>query len=48
MKYLRPLYSALAADERTRPIARRTFERFAASYHPIARQVVEAVLREHA
>jgi leukotriene-A4 hydrolase len=48
MKYLRPLYRALAADERTRPIAHRTFERFAAGYHPIARQVVEAVLREHA
>jgi leukotriene-A4 hydrolase len=48
MKFLKPLYGALAADERTRPIARRTFERFAPSYHPIARQVVEAVLREHA
>jgi aminopeptidase N len=48
MKFLKPLYAALAADERTRPIARRTFERFASSYHPIARQVVEAVLREHA
>ncbi len=48
MKFLRQLYLALARDERTRPIARRTFERFAPSYHPIARQVVEAVLREHA
>ncbi|HWO18702.1 MAG TPA: M1 family metallopeptidase [Kofleriaceae bacterium] len=47
MKYLKPLYAALAADERTRPIARRTFERFAAGYHPIARQVALAVLREH-
>jgi leukotriene-A4 hydrolase len=48
MKFLRPLYLALAGDERTRPIARRTYERFAPSYHPIARQCVEAVLREHA
>jgi leukotriene-A4 hydrolase len=48
MKFLRPLYRALASDERTRPIARRTFDRFAVGYHPIARQVVESVLREHA
>jgi leukotriene-A4 hydrolase len=46
MKFLRPLYSALAADERTRPVAHRTFERLRASYHPIARQVVEGLLRE--
>jgi len=45
MKFLRPLYAALAADERTRPIARQVFERQRAGYHPIARQVVEAVLR---
>jgi aminopeptidase N len=45
MKYLRPLYAALAADARTRPVARRAFERLSAGYHPIARQVVESVLR---
>jgi aminopeptidase N len=45
MKYLRPLYAALAADERTRPVAIRAFERLRAGYHPIARQVVESVLR---
>jgi aminopeptidase N len=45
MKYLRPLYAALAADERTRPVALQLFERLGAGYHPIARQVVEAVLR---
>ena len=44
MKFLRPLYAALAADERTRPIARQVFEQQRAGYHPIARQVVEAVL----
>jgi hypothetical protein len=48
MKFLRPLYLVLASDERTRPIARRTFERFASGYHPIARQIVESVLRDHA
>ncbi len=48
MKFLRPLYAALAADERTRPIARQVFERQRAGYHPIARQVVEAVLRASA
>jgi len=45
MKFLRPLYAALAADERTRPIAHQVFERQRAGYHPIARQVVETVLR---
>jgi aminopeptidase N len=48
MRYLRPLYKALAADERTRPLARQLYERLAAGYHPISRQVVESVLREHA
>ena len=46
MKYLRPLYAALAADDRTRPIARRAYEASRAGYHPIARQVVEGVLRD--
>jgi leukotriene-A4 hydrolase len=45
MKYLRPLYAALAADPRSRPVATRVFERLRAGYHPIARQVVEGVLR---
>lgn len=48
MKYLRPLYTALAADPRTRDVANATFARHAASYHPIARQMVEGVLRTHA
>ena len=46
MKFLRPLYLALARDERTRPLANSLFERLRAGYHPIARQVVESVLRE--
>ncbi|HEY0987550.1 MAG TPA: leukotriene A4 hydrolase C-terminal domain-containing protein [Kofleriaceae bacterium] len=45
MKFLRPLYAALAADDRTRPVATRAFERLRAGYHPIARQVVESTLR---
>jgi hypothetical protein len=45
MKYLRPLYAALVEDPRTRPVAERTFAAVKARYHPIARQVVEGVLR---
>ncbi|MCW5809265.1 MAG: leukotriene A4 hydrolase C-terminal domain-containing protein, partial [Deltaproteobacteria bacterium] len=45
MKYLRPLYVALASDPRTRPVAERTFAAAKARYHPIARQVIEGVLR---
>ena len=44
MKYLRPIYTALAKDPATRGTARELFARNAASYHPIARQVVESVL----
>ena len=47
MKYLRPLYTALAKDATTRTRAAATFERLRAGYHPIARQMVESVLREH-
>ncbi|HEY5945611.1 MAG TPA: leukotriene A4 hydrolase C-terminal domain-containing protein, partial [Kofleriaceae bacterium] len=48
MKYLRPLYTALAAAPTTRATAAAIFERLQASYHPIARQMVETVLRDHA
>ena len=48
MKYLRPLYTALAADPRTRELATSTFAANRASYHPIARQMVEGVLRSAA
>jgi len=44
MKYLRPLYTALAADPRTRELAASTFAANRAGYHPIARQMVEGVL----
>jgi hypothetical protein len=42
MKYLKPLYRALLARPATRELARRVFARHRASYHPIARHVVEA------
>jgi hypothetical protein len=45
MKFLRPLYLELAKDERTRPVAHRIYEQQRRSYHPIARQIVESVLR---
>ncbi len=45
MKYLRPLYKALAKDPKTQPIARRCFDRYKAGYHPIARQVIEGELK---
>lgn len=46
MKYLRPLYTALAADPRTRHEAKQRYERYRAQYHPMGRAVVEAVLRD--
>ncbi len=45
MKYLRPLYTALAKDPTTRSRAEATFGRLRAGYHPIARQMVEGVLQ---
>ena len=44
MKYLKPLYGALAASEATRPLALEIFEAAKASYHPIARSVLEKLL----
>ncbi|MBV9174414.1 MAG: M1 family metallopeptidase [Chloroflexi bacterium] len=44
MKYLRPLYSALADRQETRALAQELFERYAPRYHPIARQVVAGIL----
>lgn len=44
MKYLRPLYQALARREATRPFARKLFDERRASYHPIAQQVIEGLL----
>lgn len=47
MKYLKRLYLALAARPETRPLASACFQRHRAAYHPIARQVIDTVLRRH-
>lgn len=44
MKFLRPLYGALARRPDTASRARALFERCRAGYHPIARQVVERIV----
>jgi leukotriene-A4 hydrolase len=44
MKYLRPLYTELARRPATRALAREIYEEARASYHPIARTVVESIL----
>lgn len=44
MKYLKPLYRALASRPETQAQARAWFERYRKGYHPIAAQVVEALL----
>jgi aminopeptidase N len=48
MKYLLPLYSALLARPETAPLAKRVFEKAAAGYHPIAKQVVRGRLEKAA
>ncbi|MGE0546047.1 MAG: M1 family metallopeptidase [Kofleriaceae bacterium] len=46
MKYLRPLYTALAESSATRDIGAQVFSRARAGYHPIARQMVETIYRD--
>lgn len=46
MKFLKPLYRALARNPRLRARAESLFARFQAQYHPIARQVVGALLEK--
>jgi aminopeptidase N len=46
MKYLRPLYKALAEQPDTRHLATRYFDRFAPGYHPIAQEAVKRVLHD--
>ena len=46
MKFLRPLYLALAKTAPFRDRARPLFERLRPRYHPIAQQVIDSVLRE--
>ena len=44
MKYLKPLYTALHGNEKTKGLAAETFAAHAAGYHPIARGGVERIL----
>ena len=45
MKYLRPLYTALAAKPGTREVAERLFAKLRPQYHPIAQVMVESILK---
>ena len=45
MKYLKPIYRALASRPETKPLAQELFEKHRASYHPIAQQVIRLVLK---
>ena len=45
MKYLKPLYRALAARAETKPLAQRLFAKLEAQYHPIAQQVVRSLVK---
>ncbi|MBI5549125.1 MAG: M1 family metallopeptidase [Deltaproteobacteria bacterium] len=47
MKYLKPLYTALATNSATRENARRCFEKHKDSYHPIAQQVIAGILKKN-
>ena len=47
MKYLRPLYNALARHARTRDLARDIFTAAAPGYHGLTRRVVESVLEKY-
>jgi leukotriene A-4 hydrolase/aminopeptidase len=44
MKYLRPLYGALAGSPRTRALAREIFAAASPGYHGLSRRVVQSVL----
>ncbi|MGO9829664.1 MAG: M1 family metallopeptidase [Myxococcaceae bacterium] len=48
MKYLKPLYAALLAQEGTRARAEACFQRYRSRYHAIAAAGVESLLRRHA
>ena len=44
MKYLRPLYGALAATPRTRALGREVFEAAAPRYHSLSRRVAGSIV----
>jgi aminopeptidase N len=45
MKYLKPLYRALAGRAETKPLAQSLFAKLQGQYHPIAQQVVRSLLK---
>lgn len=45
MKYLKPLYRALAGRAETKPLAQSLFAKLHGQYHPIAQQVVRSLLK---
>ncbi|MBK7857479.1 MAG: M1 family metallopeptidase [Archangiaceae bacterium] len=45
MKYLKPLYRALAANPQWLPRARALYEKLHRQYHPIAQQVIGAIVK---
>ncbi|AKU93626.1 Aminopeptidase [Labilithrix luteola] len=45
MKYLKPLYRALAGRAETKPLAQSLFAKLRDQYHPIAQQVVSSLLK---
>jgi len=45
MKYLKPVFRALAMRPETKPLAQELFERFRDRYHPIAQQILRGVLK---
>lgn len=47
MKYLRPLYTALAATPATQSLARDIFAAARPGYHPLSRRAVEAILEKY-
>jgi hypothetical protein len=48
MKYLRPLYQALASHPSTNGEVWARFDQLRSGYHPIAQQVIDGLLRKHA
>ena len=47
MKYLRPLFNALGATERTRALAREIFSAASPTYHGLSRRVVAGVIEKY-
>jgi leukotriene-A4 hydrolase len=48
MKYLRPLYTALGKNKRTRALAGEIFASAREGYHSLSRRVIETVMEKYA